>query len=111
MGGKSNTVRERLARLETEYKHQKEQQAKCMKTFENIDKRLEVINSEQGQSATETAKLRAQTEGTRSDIADLKKIIKQRVSAPMTGTDRAILYGSLITALGLVIREMIIAIL
>jgi len=75
-------VEERQARLLQDFNKQLEN---CKETHDRVDKRLDVINREQGE--------------TRDAVNELKGLINQKVSAPISGRDRAVLYGTAITAI------------
>lgn len=103
--GKS-TNKERIAKLEEQSKFAdkertksdaefKERVTRCLNTFQNINKRLDIINTEQGETRDAVKDLKREMSGVRDDLKDY---IKQRVSAPMSGRDKAILYGTAITA-------------
>jgi len=92
-----NTIKERVARLEEQAKFTTEtfnkQVQVCGEEFERINHKLEIINHEQGE--------------TRDAINSLRRLVELRVSAPMSGRDKASIYIALISALSAVTVALI----
>lgn len=94
---KDDTISERVTRVEERTKHlskNMEKQVKsCMGLFKEIKTSINVINEEQGE--------------TRNLISDLKFLINKKVSAPMSGRDRATIYVALVVGVSGIIISLI----
>lgn len=90
-------MRERVARLEERAKNMEQnrlrQVKECGKTFDAINKKLHVVNLEQGE--------------TRDAIVELQNVVERRVSAPMSGKDRAVIYAALVTGISGIVIALI----
>jgi len=94
----SRTLKERVTSLEEYRIHNEKQIAAFSKMFEQMNVKLDVVNREQGETRDGIRELRAQVADLAKTIGGLRTHISNRVSAPMTGRDKAVLYGTAITA-------------
>uniref|UniRef100_A0A6M3J5Q0 Uncharacterized protein n=1 Tax=viral metagenome TaxID=1070528 RepID=A0A6M3J5Q0_9ZZZZ len=90
----------RIAVLEERQRQRFAQEAKCMKMFDNIRDKLDVVNREQGEAALEIAGLRNDFRHEMGNLRnELTVLINSRVSAPMSGKERAAIYIALISSI------------
>lgn len=99
-----NTLKERVARLEEHRKETEKQVERCMKIFEDLHKRLGVVNDEQGNTRVAILELKKIVEKNGENLAAL---IKKQVTAPLSGRDKATIYAALITGVGGIIVALI----
>lgn len=97
--GKSSS-KERIAKLEEQMKFADKERSELEREYKqrvtNINEKLNMINSEQGETRDAVNRLNHELSAIRDD---LKNTIKKQVSAPISGRDRAVLYGTAITAI------------
>lgn len=99
-------------------------EASCMRLFDKIKEKLEIVNREQGEASTAIASLttliednREQARKIREDTSlqlsklreDISDLIAKKVKPPMSGRDRAIFYGTSLTAVCSLIGTLAIA--
>ena len=111
--------RERIRALEKDVESSKEDRSNIKadikdtkkqysELFSDINNKLNTVNTEQGQTRDAVVSLQTIVE---KQGETLQKLILQRVSAPMSGRDKAILYGTAVTAfftfLGVVLPAII----
>ena len=119
---------ERITRNEERLSHLTadvvKREASCMVLFDKIKEKLEVVNREQGETSTAILSLtktiednREQARKIREDATlqlselreDITNLIAEKVKPPMSGRDRAIFYGTALTAICSLIGTLAIA--
>lgn len=97
--GKTN--KERIAVIEEKTSSLRQQFDKqvlsCSKTFGSIERKLDVVNTEQGETRDAIKSLAS---AIKANTKNINKNISNKVSgSQMSGRDRALLYGTAITAI------------
>ena len=92
------SLKERVTSLEEYRIHIDKQMTAFSKMFERMSQKLDVVNQEQGETRDGIRDVQRQVAGLAEVVGGLRTHISNRVSAPMTGRDKAILYGAAITA-------------
>jgi len=95
----SRSLKERVTSLEEYRIHNEKQIAAFSKMFEQMNQKLNIVNQEQGETRDGIRDVHRQVADLAEVVGGLRKHISNRVSAPMTGRDKAVLYGAAITAI------------